>query len=92
MERRCGMIKHYRCTKTFEVEEYDDNGYSTDRYITVKRGEAFDYDTENTFHMVGTPEYCLLISRNRAANNGRWLDLSKDMIEEYFIELKGGAE
>ena len=68
----------YVCTEGFCVEMYDDDGFSTDRYIDVEVGEEYETD-DSDFRLVGSKDSIRLESKN-----GNWLELTPDYVSRFF--------
>ena len=69
--------KHYFVLdKPYSVEEYDADGFSTDRYIDIKPGTEWEITDESyiggEIHLDGLSDMC------------GWLEISKETLKEYF--------
>ena len=59
----------YRCIKDFEVDGYDDDGFSTEKSIPVRAGSLW----ENC-----GPGYVIDGEVHLDDKNGNWLEISKE--------------
>lgn len=69
--------KHYFILdKPYSVEEYDADGFSTDRYIDIEPGTEWEITDESyiggEIHLEGLSDMC------------GWLEISKETFKEYF--------
>ena len=78
-------MKMYRCKQDFELEAYDDDGFSLDKAITIEAGEVFQR-SENRFRVVGGPETIHL------ENDHAWIEITGDLLEHFFDEVKENAD
>ena len=83
------IMKTYICKETFQVEKYDDGGFYTGEDQTIFAGAMFDR-SEEPFRVVGDPDTVRL--DGITADEGAWLEISKETLEEYFEEVKGGTK
>ena len=67
----------YICKQGFSVEEYDDNGWPTDKYMNIEAGEV--YEANDDWRIVG--HYTIRLENNE---NGNWLELQQATIDQYF--------
>lgn len=75
----------YICKEGFAVEEYDDNGWPTDKYMTIEVGEV--YEVNDDWHRVAGSYDSILLKNNE---NGHWLELQKATIDQYFDKMEKG--
>lgn len=68
----------YVCTEGFCVEMFDDDGFSTDRYIDIEEGDVYEV-VEDPFRLVGGPDSVRL-----ECENENWLELTPDYINKFF--------
>lgn len=73
-------MKEYICKETFIIEEYDDNGFSTDEYITVKKGSVFKLDNSK-YRMISDSDV-------RLEGEYQWLEIDKEMLDAYFERVE----
>ena len=74
----------YKCIKGFSLERYDDDGFEVEgEYLTVE---------ENSIWNVPEDTDCRFIGGEIRLENGDmgWLEISKDTLEEYFIDIRRG--
>lgn len=67
----------YICTESFLVEKYDDDGWPTDEYMMIEKGEI--YDVNRDWHRVAGRYDSI-----RLENNRNWLELLQETIDIYF--------
>ena len=69
----------YKCISQFYLEECDGDGFLTGEYMEVEPGEIYetgDRDiTGGEIHLDGV-------------NVNRWIEISKEMLDEYFEEVE----
>lgn len=75
--------KYYECIKDFEVEIYDDEGFSTDEYFTVKKGSIWETNLKPYY---GYSDIYLTACDDNADYN--WLEISHARLNEYFKECE----
>lgn len=75
----------YICKEGFAVEEYDDDGWPTDKYMTVEPGEV--YEVNDDWHRVAGGYDTIRLENNA---NGNWLELLQTTIDQYFIPAEEG--
>ena len=76
------MIK-YICKEGFVVEKYDDDGWPTDEYMSIKVGEA--YEVNDDWHRIAGGYDSIRLENNE---NGNWLELQQATIDQYFERVK----
>ena len=76
----------YICKEGFSVEEYDDDGWPTDKYMNIEVGEV--YEVNDDWHRIAGGYDSVRLENNE---NGNWLELQQATIDKYF-ELKQEAE
>lgn len=69
----------YKCVAPFSLEKYDEDGFSTGRLMGVTVGEIFETGTES---IIGGEV------RLNSTVTPKWLEISRAMLEKYFIEVK----
>lgn len=74
----------YKCIKGFSVEKCDDNGFSIENeYEDIEVGSVWETgDAANM--MVGGLDHIRLEN----INDGSWLEIPKEMVDEYFKQIK----
>lgn len=74
----------YKCIKGFSVDKYDDNGFLIENeYENIEIGSAWETgDADNM--MIGGLDHIHLEN----INDGLWLEIPKEMIDEYFKQIK----
>lgn len=69
----------YKCIKPFMLDTYDNDGFYTDGYMEIKTGEVYEVGNEKIIdgeiHLDGV-------------NVNRWIEISKETLDEYFEEVK----
>ena len=71
--------KYYECIKDFEVEIYDDEGFSTNEYFTVNKGTIWEPHLK---HYYDYSDIHLTACDDNADYN--WIEISYDTLNEYF--------
>lgn len=71
----------YICKEGFCVERYDDDGWPTDTYMIIEKGEV--YEVNEDWHRVAGGYDTI-----RLENNVNWLELCKETIDTYFNVLE----
>ena len=67
----------YICKESFCVERYDDDGWTTDTYMTVEEGEV--YEVREDWHRIAGSYDSI-----RLENNRNWLELQQETVNQYF--------
>lgn len=72
----------YQCIKGFSVNKYDDNGFLVENeYENIEIGSVWETgDADNM--MIGGLDHIHL------ENDDSWLEILKEMIDEYFKQIK----
>ena len=71
----------YECKKEFELSEWDDdNNCFSDHIMTIEKDSVWDctgsgYICDGEIHLEET------------SDTGNWIEISKEMIKEYFIDV-----
>lgn len=69
----------YKCITVFTLEKCDGDGFSTGEYMEIEPGEIYEVEDKDIIggeiHLDGV-------------NVNRWLEISKEMLGEYFTEVK----
>lgn len=72
----------YKCTKSFSVDEYDDNGSMIeDRQFVVEKGTVWEVSDEK-YRFVGGND-----STRLEDADGRWLEVYDDTIAYHFQRI-----
>lgn len=71
----------YKCIKTFDVEKYDEDGFSLNKPFIVKQGTIWEVD-ESGFRLVGDKESI------RLESDYGWLEIDKDILDTYFSKIE----
>jgi hypothetical protein len=74
------MSRQVICINELELTKYDDNGYSTDKYIVIPKGAVFNWDEENTHRVIGGEIYL--------ENAEQFIEISKETFKECFKEVR----
>ena len=69
----------YECIKDFKLEDYDDNGFATDTYTTVKKGSKWKAD-KNT-NIIGGEIHLDNV------NGSQWIEITEETFKLYFKEV-----
>ena len=74
----------YKCIKDFSVDKYDDNGFLIENeYVNIEIGSVWEAgDAYNM--MIGGLDHIHLEN----INDYSWLEIPKEMIDEYFKQIK----
>lgn len=75
----------YICKIGFAVEEYDDDGWPTDKYMNIEVGEV--YEVNNDWHRIAGGYDSIRLENNE---NGNWLELQQATIDQYFERVEEG--
>lgn len=73
----------YICKQGFSVEEYDDDGWSTDKYMNIEAGEVYEVN-DDWPRVVGGYDSIRLENKE----NGNWLELQQATIDQYFDRVE----
>ncbi len=69
----------YKCIKPFMLDAYDGDGFYVGGYMEIKAGEVYEVGNEKIIdgeiHLDG-------------ANVNRWIEISKETLDEYFTEVE----
>ena len=75
-------MKSYKCKKAFCVDNYDADGFLIENNSTViEEGNIYELD-ESGHTMIGGEIHL------DAIDNGSWLEITKEFLEEYFELLE----
>ena len=70
----------YKCVKAFTLDTSDGDGSYVDGYMEIEVGEIYEVGNEKIIdgeiHLDG-------------ANVNRWIEISKETLEKYFVEVEG---
>lgn len=74
----------YKCIKDFSVDKYDDDGFLIENeYVNIEIGSVWEAgDAYNM--MIGGLDHIHLEN----INDYSWLEIPKEMIDEYFKQIK----
>ena len=75
----------YICKQGFSVEEYDDDGCPTDKYMNIEAGEV--YEVNDDWHRLAGCYDSIRLEKNE---NGNWLELQQETIDKYFEQAEEG--
>lgn len=77
-------MKRYKCIKSFCVDNYDEDGFLIENNSTViEEGKKYELD-ESGRMMIGGKNHIHL----DAVDDGSWLEITKECLEEYFELLE----
>lgn len=69
----------YKCVKAFTLDIYDGDGFYVDGYMEIEVGEVYEVGNEKIIdgeiHLDGV-------------NVNRWIEISKEMLGKYFVEVE----
>lgn len=68
----------YECINDFCVEKYDENGFPTEKYITIKKGTKWELN--NHTDLIGGENHLDKI------DGTEWIEISNDTLRYYFKE------
>lgn len=75
-------MKRFKCKKSFCVDKYDADGFLIENSATViEEGKIYELD-ESGHTMIGGEVHL------DAADDGSWLEIAKEHLEEYFELLE----
>ena len=77
----------YICKIGFAVEKYDDDGWPTDEYIIIEAGE--EYEVNDDWHRIAGSYDSIKIENNE---NGNWLELTQETIDQFFVSADKEGE
>ena len=80
-------IKKLECTDDFYLDEYDEDGFWTEKQMVIKKGEIFECDLEDKERIVGSNIHTL-----RLIGDEKWIELTEETLQEYFKEVGGMNE
>ncbi len=68
----------YECIEDFELEEYDEDGFSTDEYMTIKKGSKWEIAETK----------CILGGEIHLdeVDGTKWIEILKETLNGYFRE------
>ncbi len=74
----------YKCIKGFSVDKHDDNGFLIENECeNIEKGSVWETrDADNM--MIGGLDHIRLEN----INDGSWLEIPKEMVDEYFKQIK----
>lgn len=75
----------YICKEGFSVEEYDDDGWPTDKYMNIEAGAV--YEVNDDWHRVAGGYDSIRLENTE---NGNWLELQQATIDQYFDRVEEG--
>ena len=75
----------YICKERFVVEEYDNDGWSKERYMNIEVNEV--YEVNNDWRRVAGGYNSVRLENSE---NGNWLELQQETIDRYFEPVKEG--
>lgn len=70
----------YKCATGFYLDEYNEDGFDTGGYFTIKVGSIWKVDNEST-KILGDDNVRLVSGNN-------WIEISVLTLSEYFEEVK----
>lgn len=75
-------MKRYKCIKSFCVDKYDGDGFMIENSVVViDEGEIYELDDSD--HTIIGGEVHL-----DSIDDGSWLEITKEILEEYFDLLE----
>lgn len=77
-------MKQYVCTKSFTLDQYDDDGFSTDIVLEVEEGEVF-FRFNTSFRLIGGKNTV------RLDNALRWIEISEETLAAHFVQVEKEA-
>lgn len=72
----------YKCKKTLFLNEYDADGFCTERQIEVEEGSTWHIDEDSTYNEIAGVDAIRLVNDKVA-----WVELYPDTIENHFTKL-----
>lgn len=79
-------MKEYVCIKSFTVDQYDEDGFSTDIVWDIEEGELF-LRSNAPYRLIGGKDTV------RLENALRWIEISEETLAAHFAQAgKGEAE
>lgn len=74
-------MKRYKCKKPFCVEKYDDDGFLIENdVVVIDKGKIYELD-ESGNTIIGGEVHL------DSVDDGSWLEITKERLEEYFEKL-----
>lgn len=74
-------MRYCICKNGFEIDKYDDDGFSTGRCMNIKKGTKFCL-SDDKYRIIGGSDTVRLDSEG-----GIWLEISPDTLNKYFEEV-----
>jgi len=74
-------MKKYVCTAGFALEQFDDDGFTTEKWMTVEEGDIWTED-DTAFRMVGGDDTVRLVRKKE--NSEGWMEITKETLATHF--------
>lgn len=68
----------YECVVDFELEKYDEDGFWTEEYVTIRKGSQWEIDSESD--IIGGEIHLDNV------DGTQWIEISKETLNRYFKE------
>lgn len=72
------MMMFYECVNDFQIEKYDEHGFPTCEYLTVKIGSKWERDDDTD--IIGGEVHL------ENVDGSQWIEISNDTLMDYFRE------
>lgn len=75
----------YKCIKTFYVEKYDDDGFTTDKYMCIPKDSVWELSDTN----FGMSDIQLVrIWKTKKPKTMPWIEITEERLKTHFEVLK----
>lgn len=83
------MIKRYKCINSFQVDKYDNDGFDMEELYCINEGDIYKLDVGNPYLVPNSDLHLDLIEDcNGNKDVDGWLEIPKEVLEEYFEDVK----
>ncbi|MVB11164.1 hypothetical protein CAFE_18710 [Caprobacter fermentans] len=69
----------YECIKSFELDKYDDNGFSTDEIMEIEKGSLWELNDDGG-NIIGAEHHLDNLG------GSSWVEIDSDYLRKYFKE------
>lgn len=74
----------YECTESFELDKYDDNGFSTDGMMVIEKGSLWELNDDGG-NIIGSEHHLDNL------DGSSWIEIDGDFLKVYFKEVPDHA-
>ena len=68
----------YKCVKDFNIETYDEDGFSTEKFSVIKSGT--EWERNDYTNIIGGDVHL------DSVDGSQWIEISNETLKNYFIE------